>query len=116
MNLQTLSTDLGAMIADLPGTLTVGSKTFQASFSSITRAERLTMTGDVQEMDFRVCFPVSSLDGDTVPIDGDRVTATPPGQASVACRVAGRIFPQGGVSVILELKIDKRQAFPAVTI
>jgi hypothetical protein len=104
--------DLEGIIADLPGALTVGAITLSASFSSVSKSQRLTMTGDVQEMDFRVVFPIGSLNGNDVPEEGDRVIAAPPGQVARNYKVVGRVYPQGGVSVILELALDRRNPFP----
>ena len=106
-----------AVIADLPGLVSVGATVISAGFNSITRAERMTMTGDVQELDFRVVLAIADLDGAPVPKEGDRVVAQPPGKAAVNCRVGQRTFPQdGGKSVILELAIDRRNPFPQAPI
>lgn len=109
-----LSTDLANIIAELPGTLIVDGVSVQAGFSSLNRGDRLTMTGDVQELDFRAVLPISSLtdEGAAVPEEGDTVIATPPGQSATNCKVVSRIYPQAGVSVILELQIDRRNPIP----
>lgn len=111
-----LSADLGHMIADLPGTLHIGETALSAGFSSLAQGQRLTMTGDIQSLDFRCVFPVSALGATPIPDEGDAIVATPPGRAATNCRVQGKVFPQGGVSVILELAIDRRNPFPQAPI
>jgi hypothetical protein len=107
-----LSADLSAMISDLPGKLKIGELEIDAGFSSLNRAERMTMTGDIEALDFRVVFPVSALGEVAHPKTGDKVIATPPGLLAGNCRVGAVIYPQGGVSIILELAIDRRNPFP----
>ena len=107
-----LSADLSAMISDLPGTIKIGSLEFDVGLSSLNRSERMTMTGDIEAIDFRAVFPITSLNGNPHPKTGDSVVVTPPGLTATKCRVGPVIFPQGGISIILELAIDRRNPFP----
>lgn len=112
IDLNQLASDLGGMIDDLPGQVTVGSTTFDAGFGPVSKDETMTMTGDIQSIEFRVIFPKSRLAGAPIPKEGDRVKAKAPGQEEKSCRVGEVITPEDGKSLILELTLDRRNPIP----
>ena len=113
LDTEQFAADLGAMIDDVPGTLTIpGVEPFPCGFSAPTRTEDLTLNGDIPRLEMRAIFPLSRLNGAPVPKDGDSVTAQPPGKPATKCRVGDVIYPEEGQSLILVLQLDRRTSVP----
>lgn len=68
------ASDLGFMIADLPGYADWQGRVFTCSITELNREETMLLVGDVQSLGITITFLVSAISGLTAPKPQDRIT------------------------------------------